>query len=478
MNLHSFISLVFVLWLKLRAISFATCNDYFELTNQPYFVDKSELLTQLFDQTFKIPKPGTRMNFSSLNYFFITRPRGFGKTTNLKMIQSFAQYELGPGNATKPYNETKAYEIFGKLKVSKNEDIIRENLAQYSVLYLDLTFLPEDLIDDATATIAFAKKLANLYKPYEWFTKHITQEGAHSFLVKLLEGNVETKWIHRAAFYVSKTLSRIGGKGTIFLVDNFDSAARLAVLKLGLKGVKFLYTLIHKTLCEFAHFVKSENSGHRRTMSLITGVSEMRFRADEFETGRIYRRSVFLKHDVLSPHFGFLQREINLLMDKFNCSKQEKSNAPHYYKGYKTYPNKLYLYNPVSITGYFKSRLSNGSGELKPYWARNESLDFVAEFAKTPWFGKMLTELVAKNEIRITSRIHEQDSTFLLNFFDWSQRHFENISDDDGPLLLYYFYEHGFLKHKNENPWYAFEFANQEVRSEIGRRLKEMKLVV
>lgn len=79
--------------------------------NQYYYIDKTKLIEQLFDSLGKVS--------------LFTRPRRFGKTLNMSMLKSF--FEIG----TDP-------SLFDGLYISKNQDLCKQHLGQYPVIFLSL----------------------------------------------------------------------------------------------------------------------------------------------------------------------------------------------------------------------------------------------------------------------------------------------------------------------------------------------------
>ena len=84
-----------------------------------YYVDKSELLVELFDSI------GTESP-----YICITRPRRFGKSVAANMIAAF----FGKG--------AEAEHLFCDLAVAKNEDF-KKHLNSHNVIYIDFSIEPE-----------------------------------------------------------------------------------------------------------------------------------------------------------------------------------------------------------------------------------------------------------------------------------------------------------------------------------------------
>ena len=85
----------------------ATAYSLYEKeTKKPYFVDKTQILEQLFP-----------LVWEENSYICITRPRRFGKTVMANMISAF--FSRGCDGRTAEY---KAGELFDDLYIAKNEN--------------------------------------------------------------------------------------------------------------------------------------------------------------------------------------------------------------------------------------------------------------------------------------------------------------------------------------------------------------------
>lgn len=89
-------------------------------TEQPYFVDKSQMLSELFP-----------FLDSGNTHICITRPRRFGKTVMANMITAF----LG--------KKQDSDSIFKSLKISQN-DLYNKYRNQYNVISIDFSKMPRD----------------------------------------------------------------------------------------------------------------------------------------------------------------------------------------------------------------------------------------------------------------------------------------------------------------------------------------------
>ena len=96
-------------------------ENYKELYNEEYFVDKSEIISLI----------NKKINTKS-KYICITRPRRFGKSSIASMIGAYYSKAV------------KSKEIFDNLKISSSETYI-ENLNKYNVISISFNEIPDNM---------------------------------------------------------------------------------------------------------------------------------------------------------------------------------------------------------------------------------------------------------------------------------------------------------------------------------------------
>ncbi|MCD8250378.1 MAG: AAA family ATPase, partial [Lachnospiraceae bacterium] len=146
-------------------------------TRKPYFVDKTQLLSELLP----LVEQGN-------NHICITRPRRFGKSVMAAMIASF----FGKG--------VDSSIVFGSLKIAGNPHY-REHLNQHDVIYLNFS------------------EAANLSKSYDEFVNRVE---------KLLTGDLRKSfpdielWEEASSIEYLKMIHAETGVNFIFVFDEWD----------------------------------------------------------------------------------------------------------------------------------------------------------------------------------------------------------------------------------------------------------------
>ena len=101
-------------------------DDFKEIVKNYYYIDKTSLIEQVLE------------NGSKVSLF--TRPRRFGKSLNMSMLQSF--FEIG----TDP-------SLFDNLYISKNTNLCEKYLGKYPVIFISLKGIDADSYEKARAQL-------------------------------------------------------------------------------------------------------------------------------------------------------------------------------------------------------------------------------------------------------------------------------------------------------------------------------------
>jgi len=76
----------------------------------------------------------------------------------------------------------------------------------------------------------------------------------------------------------------------------------------------------------------------------------------------------FLEDRMYNKYYGFLQREVDELLDRFDLT-HTRHDVHRWYDGYKIFPGNISIYNPWSLVNYVTTR------KLEIYWSKTELLD-------------------------------------------------------------------------------------------------------
>ena len=278
----------------------------------------------------------------------ITRPRRFGKTLNMNMLERFFSVKFkGKG------------EVFKGLDIWKEEKY-REIQGTYPVIFMSFAGVKEDNYDGAVYQICQLIKM--LYKEHFYLTETdiLTAEEISEY--REFAGRVMPKDVPMALHILASYLYRYYGKKAIILLDEYDTPLQEAYVS-GYwdKMVSFTRMLFNNTF-------KTNPYLERAVMTGITRVSKESMFSD------LNNLSVAsITSNKYASCFGFTEGEVFVAMDEFGMTN--KDEVKQLYDGF-TIGKLTDIYNPWSIINLLDE------GELKAYWANTSSNKLVSSLIK------------------------------------------------------------------------------------------------
>lgn len=256
-------------------------QKYCGLQNGKYFVDKSEILEDLFEVM------GTE-----LKYLCITRPRRFGKTIMANMIASFF---------TKGMDGKK---IFNNLKIANAKEYSK-HLNQYDVIYIDFSCVPDvcrDYVSYITRIRNGIKK--DLLKQYKELQLDKSSSVADLF---------------------SEINQKQNGKKFIFVMDEWDAVFHMSFIT---EADRQEYLLFLKNLLKDKAYVE---------LAYMTGILPIAKYSDGSELN-MFTEFQMTGLEAYSEYFGFTDKEVDQLYKQFLQNQEEpkvsREDLRDWYDGY------------------------------------------------------------------------------------------------------------------------------------------------
>ena len=172
-------------------------EDFKELVNKGYyFVDKTLMIKDIIDIK------------SSVNLF--TRPRRFGKTLNMSMIQRYFEKT----------EEDNAY-LFEGLNISKAGEKYKEYQEQYPVITLSLKSMKQSCFEDAF--LLFKNIISKeFYRHKEIVSSDNISEVNKREYISIVEKTADNSQYLYALKLLSDCLKEAYNKNVIILIDEYD----------------------------------------------------------------------------------------------------------------------------------------------------------------------------------------------------------------------------------------------------------------
>ena len=302
-------------------------NDYF-------YVDKTNFIKEWWESGDEVT--------------LITRPRRFGKTLTMSMLERFFSVKYkGQG------------EIFDGLEIW-NEEKYRELQGTYPVIFLSFAGVKANNYEDAREQIF--QIITNVYSDYEYLgIFEGLSEKDREFSDKVgydMNNSVAAMALHELTF----CLYRYYGEKVIILLDEYDTPLQEAYTSgYWNELIPFIRNLFNNTF-------KTNPYLERAVMTGITRVSKESLFSDLNNL-----KVITMTSDSYSSCFGFTEEEVFHAMDEFGLTN--KDEVKQWYDGF-TIGQLQDIYNPWSIINFLDEEL------LKPYWANTSSNGLVSRLIR------------------------------------------------------------------------------------------------
>lgn len=270
----------------------------------------------------------------------ITRPRRFGKTLTMSMLDKFFSVK---------YKED-AY-LFQCLKIW-NEEKYREIQGTWPVISLSFANVKEPTYEMAKKRIC--QILTDIYNKNQYLLESglLTEEEEKYF--KSISTDMDEINATMALHKMSDFLSRYYKKKVIILLDEYDTPMQEAYVE------GYWEELVTFTRSLFNASFKTNPFLERALMTGITRVSRESVFSDLNNLVIITTTS-----QAYADSFGFTQEEVTEALKEYDL-ESKKQEIKIWYDGF-TFGDTTDIYNPWSILNYLKTK------RFSPYWANTSS---------------------------------------------------------------------------------------------------------
>lgn len=379
--------------------------------NKYFLIDKTDFIKEWWD--------------SGDDVTLITRPRRFGKTLNMSMLECFfSNRYAGRGD------------LFEGLSVWEDE-AYRQIQGTYPVIFLSFADVKADNIQDAKRQVKM--KVAELYKNNRVLLNGIIFDDDEKQEFRQTNVGMDDAECSMSLKQLCNYYERYYNKKTIILLDEYDTPMQEAY--------------IHGYWDEFTAFLRSFFNAtfktnpylERAVMTGITRVSKESMFSDLNNLNVVTTTS-----DEYSSCFGFTEDEVFASLDMFGLS-DKKAEVKKWYDGFTFGPHKD-IYNPWSITSYLDKK------RLAPYWASTSSNGLVSRLlqAASAEIKELMEELLRGGDIVVNF-----DEQMVFNQLDTNESAIWSLLVAGGYLKV------DDVEYRGEllEPWYHLSVTNLETMS-------------
>ena len=318
-----------------RAIGIGN-QDFETIRKQNYFyIDKTKLIQEWWE--------------SGDSVTLITRPRRFGKTLNMSMLEKFFSVNYaGRGD------------LFEGLAVWQGEKN-RKLQGTYPVISLSFAKVKETTYLSARKMLCHI--IANVYNEYDFLLDSDRLNENEKAFFKKVSADMEDYIAADSLNALSRYLMKYYGKKVIILLDEYDTPMHEAYVSgYWQEMVDFTRSLFNSTFKTNLHL-------ERAVMTGITRVSKESVFSDLNNL-----KVVTATSEKYADCFGFTEEEVFAALEEYGLSDRKKE-VKEWYDGF-TFGNRTDIYNPWSIINFLDDRQGGA------YWANTSSNSLVGKLIR------------------------------------------------------------------------------------------------
>lgn len=305
------------------------------IVNNNFYVDKTDFIRQWWERGDDVT--------------LITRPRRFGKTLNMSMLEQFFSIKYaGRGD------------LFEGLSIWQKEKY-RRLQGTYPVIALSFADVKETTYQDTRKKIC--EIITDLYNQFDFLAESEKLNENERMLYRQIAAGagerIETGTLKTLSYF----LTRHYGKKVLILLDEYDTPMQEAFMD-GYwdELAAFIRSLLNATF-------KTNPNMERAIMTGITRISKESIFSDLNNLEVVTTTS-----SKYADCFGFTEREVFEALEEYALS-DKKRQVRDWYDGF-TFGTRKDIYNPWSIINFLDK------GKLGTYWANTSSNRLVSQLIR------------------------------------------------------------------------------------------------
>ena len=316
-----------------------------------YYVDKSHVIEQLLTQWGKV------------NLF--TRPRRFGKSLNMSMLQSF--FEIGKDKT-----------LFDGLRISDNQELCEKYQGKFPVVSVSLKGINGATYEEARRFLIKtineeARRLSVLSDSTE------LDETDHELLTQLKKKEMTNDSLVYSIRELTELLEKHYGSKVIDLIDEYD----VPLAKANENGYYDEMVLLIRNLFENA--LKTNSS---LKFAVLTGC--LRIAKESIFTGLNNFKVYSITDKSFDETFGFTDAEVKELLRYYGQEKYYET-VKEWYDGYRF--GNVDVYCPWDVINFCSDHLADPGLEPKNYWANTSGNSVISHFIDSVGKPQKLTRM-------------------------------------------------------------------------------------
>ena len=388
-----------------------------------YYVDKSHVIEQLLTQWGKV------------NLF--TRPRRFGKSLNMSMLQSF--FEIGKDKT-----------LFDGLRISDNQELCEEYQGKFPVVSVSLKGINGATYEEARRFLI--KTINEEARRLSVLSDSTELDGIdHELLTQLKKKEMTNDSLVYSIRELTELLEKHYGRKVIVLIDEYD----VPLAKANENGYYDEMVFLIRNLFENA--LKTNSS---LKFAVLTGC--LRIAKESIFTGLNNFKVYSITDKSFDETFGFTDAEVKELLRYYGQEKYYET-VKEWYDGYRF--GNVDVYCPWDVINFCSDHLADPGLEPKNYWANTSGNSVISHFIDSVGKPQKLTRM--ELEQLVNGGIVQKEINFELTYKEL----YSSIDNLWSTLFMT-----GYLTQRGEPSGnrYNLVIPNREIRNIITNHILKM----
>ena len=387
-------------------------QDYVSLRENHYFyIDKTDFIRQWWKNADDIT--------------LITRPRRFGKTLNMSMLNCFFSRQYAERG-----------DLFEGLSIWEEEKY-RELQGTYPVIFISFADVKQNNYEDAVQKIK--NIIVDVYRQHRYLEQQecFSESEKQNILSVTEEMNDVTA--QDALKNLSKYLKLLYGKKVLIFLDEYDTPMQEAY--------------VHGYWNEFINFIRGLFNSALKTnpyleRAVMTGLTRVSKESVFSDLNNL--KVITITSEEYADCFGFTEEEVFAALKQTGL-EDKKTDVKEWYDGF-IFGSLHDIYNPWSITNYLDTR------KLQPFWASTSSNSLVSRLIQTASgeIKERMEELLQGRQIVVTF-----DEQIVFDQLGRNENAIWSLLLASGYLKAEQVEYRGLIR----EPWYHLSITNLETAS-------------
>ncbi len=397
-----------------------------------YYIDKTMLIDQLVDK-----------NKAKVTLF--TRPRRFGKTLNMSMLEHFFDIR----------RDSRA--IFEGLEISENTSLCSEWMNQYPTIFI--SFKEVVGINFEIAFDRLKALIKELFRSHRYLLEKIQDDDEKAEFKRICSDSATYSDISDSIWSLSKLMYEYYQKPVIILIDEYDvPMAKGSVGKYYDEILDVIRYVLSKALKDNPYLKFAALTGCLRIAkeSIFTGLNNLYV---DTISGNKY-----------NEFFGFTEKEVDKLLSDTELTPY-KFIVKDWYDGYRFGQKEVYC--PWDVLNYVSELQDTPGIAPKDYWSNTSSNDIIRQYLESNLSLNEQMETLIRGEsieVELNDSVTYRDLTSTeANFWSvlYSTGYLTTVEEKPENILETYNSDKPYIK------TYRLKFVNKEITSLFVKTISE-----